>query len=402
MNSSVRATSGVCERSTLLKGRTIIIQQRGLSRCLKRQLTPHQTPHTGSSAIRLRPRAASRISTGASSSPSASESEHEMQNPATFFPDTNWPAQKAPPKASLVPLNQAQHAGELTLNVVEFIHWLAFPLGFYVAHYIFVEAPVLATYLNGDTSRVFFLMLGLMCQVMGGICGIQMHMYEGWQVTPFRNLLELPPTAKEPLPPTPAEVDETRVINYNNAWLRAVAYHILFTFQTLGLSFFSLGVFGYTPEMKALLGMSVAVALVWRRKPQLSEAEPKWLWRFFCERTVNGVTYPIMPLSVWLFVMFMANTLVNLWAYKEFFGPDIAAVWPPSLLPWLAPLKSEWWAVLAPLIVAAGGFIEGYFVETSFDQRMHGLAVIIMLMGVGLHYPMYWHMVQSASAMVGV
>jgi hypothetical protein len=338
-------------------------------------------------------------STGAfSDRPSGLSSDDNMKDPAIFFPNTDWPVERALPKTSLEAIDQARHAGELTLNVVEFIHWLAFPLGFYVASFIFTNAPAIATYVDDDTSRVFFIMLGLLTQVMGGVTGIHMHMYEGWQVTPFRNLLALPPVPGHETDPTPPEVDETRVSHYNNAWLRAVAYHLLFTFQTVGLGFFSLGVFGYTPAMEALLVLSVAVALVWRRKPQLSEAEPKWLWRVFCERTVNGVKYPIMPLSTWLFVVFMINTMVNLLAYKEFFGPVIEEVWPPSWLPWLAPLKSEWWGVLPPLVVAAGGFIEGYFAESTFDQRVHGLAVVVMLLGVGVHYPVYWHMVQIASA----
>lgn len=52
-------------------------------------------------------------------------------------------------------------------------------------------------------------------------------------------------------------------------------------------------------------------------------------------------------------------------------------------------LESEWWVVVPPLVVGAGGFIEGYFAESTFDRWVHGLAVVVVLTGVVLHFPLY-------------
>lgn len=90
---------------------------------------------------------------------------------AMFPPDATWSTQKAPPKDSLasLPTPQNHTAVAWKLNVIELIHWLSFPLGFYVAHYLFVNSEVLAKMaLGGDMSRVFFIILGLLCQVFGG------------------------------------------------------------------------------------------------------------------------------------------------------------------------------------------------------------------------------------------
>lgn len=66
-------------------------------------------------------------------------------------------------------------------------------------------------------------------------------------MAPFRNPLALPDA------PTPTEVAQLRVPDYNNAWLRAVAYQMLFTFQAFGLSCFSLASFGFQPWTIALV-----------------------------------------------------------------------------------------------------------------------------------------------------
>ncbi|CAN0403471.1 unnamed protein product, partial [Scytosiphon promiscuus] len=46
------------------------------------------------------------------------------------------------------------------------------------------------------------------------------HMYEGWQIAPYRNPLQSSPAGQR----VPVE-------EYNNAWLRSVAYQTLVTFQ---------------------------------------------------------------------------------------------------------------------------------------------------------------------------
>ncbi|KAG2424865.1 hypothetical protein HXX76_014025 [Chlamydomonas incerta] len=222
----------------------------------------------------------------------------------------------------------------------------------------------------------------------GGISGNMMHEYEGWQVAPFRNPLALPGGAPGDPPPPPADVDQTRVPRYNNAWLRAVAYQMLFTFQTFGLGCFTTAVFGINAWTSALLLGSVAVALLGPHEPRLA-----------LTASVDGQDRPILPLSVSLTAVFALNVVVNLVAYAVFFTPSIRAAWPPMLLPWLGDLiPADSWLLyavplLAPLCVAAGGAVEGYFAESRFNQWWHFAAFVILLLGLGLHGVLYWHLV---------
>ena len=59
------------------------------------------------------------------------------------------------------------------------------------------------------------------------------------QVAPFRNPLALP------VKPASTDVDQLRTPDYNNAWLRACSYQLLFSFQAFGLSCFTLAAFGF-------------------------------------------------------------------------------------------------------------------------------------------------------------
>lgn len=51
---------------------------------------------------------------------------------------------------------------------------------------------------------MFWLQLGLICQVFGGgFSGRLMHVYEGWLISPLRNLLAPRAEAPAPAPPMP-------------------------------------------------------------------------------------------------------------------------------------------------------------------------------------------------------
>ena len=98
-----------------------------------------------------------------------------LELPGLIYPPLPWAFQKAAPKTSLNP-TLARSARPLVLNLIELIHWASLPLGFYVLAYIFVHAEVIATHVEGDLLRVFWLQLGIACQVFGGgISGILMH-----------------------------------------------------------------------------------------------------------------------------------------------------------------------------------------------------------------------------------
>jgi hypothetical protein len=148
-------------------------------------------------------------------------------------------------------------------------------------------------------------------------------------VAPFRNPLALPDQ------PTGNEIAQERVRNYNNAWLRSVAYRYLFGFQTLGLGLFSAAVLNNRVSWAAV-GLGVAVALLGPHEPRLT-----------LTRTIDGEKRPVLPLSWSLFLVFLANAVLNLYLNYTFFGPAIAAHWPPAsgALAWLGrllPASGEW------------------------------------------------------------
>ncbi|KAG2491306.1 hypothetical protein HYH03_010312 [Edaphochlamys debaryana] len=296
-----------------------------------------------------------------------------MSAPTTIFPETYFSTQKAPPKQSLVDIGQAGNASAPILNAIEAIHWISFPAGFWVVHYIFVHADKIAPYVGGDPTRVFFLMLGLLSQVFGGgISGNMMHLYEGWQVAPFRNPLALP---EAPVPP--GDVEQLRVPSYNNAWLRSVAYQMLFTFQTLGLGLFTVAAFGTSGWPPLLLAGSVAVALLGPHK-----GRPDF--------KVNGE--PVLPLSWSLLLVFAVNVVANLVGYRVLFGDALAAL---PALGFIPQALAPWVPLLAPLAVAAGGAVEGAVAESTFNQWWHFIAFVILLAGLGLHGVLYWLLVSA-------
>lgn len=298
-------------------------------------------------------------------------SDENLGFPTLIFPELAWGWDKAPPKASLaaLPTPQTASAAAWKLNLIEAIHWASFPLGFAVVHFMFVHSAAIAPAVGGDPTRVFFLLLGLLSQIFGGgISGNAMHMYEGWQVTPFRNPLALPAA------PTAGELDQIRVPEYNNAWLRAVAYQMLFTFQTLGLGLFTLGAFGAKPWTVALVGGSMAVALLGPHTPR-----PAF------NLTVDGQPRPILPLSWSLLAVFAVNVVFNFAGYHAVFGPTFAAWLGPTMGP-LAP----WAPLLAPSCVAAGGAIEGAVAESTFNQWWHFGAFAVLMAGLAMHGGLYW------------
>ena len=66
-------------------------------------------------------------------------------------------------------------------------------------------------------------------------------------MAPFRNPLALPDKPKS------KDVDQLRTPDYNNAWLRACSYQMLFSFQAFGLSCFTLAAFGFRTWTIALV-----------------------------------------------------------------------------------------------------------------------------------------------------
>jgi hypothetical protein len=205
----------------------------------------------------------------------------------------------------------------------------------------------------------------------GGISGNLMHQYEGWQVAPFRN----------PLKPHNGEAEP----EYNNAWLRAVAYQMLFSFQTLGVIFVTLGNYGVNKYTTAL---TVATGLVMTLGPQLPHCTTIFPRIPILGKAITKITQgrPIFPLSIWLFLAFLVNSFAATAAYMKMFGK---IDWATSSVPVLAHIPSRLLSVIPFLLVASGGIFEGVVAESSFNQLHHLFAFVLLDLGLALHIPYY-------------
>jgi hypothetical protein len=256
-----------------------------------------------------------------------------------YYPKPGWEWQKPEPKNYLVEHDLAKYAHAWILNLVEFVHWLPFVPTFILSFIIFQHSSTLHSLLGTD-MQVFLLLLSPLVQTFGGLMGITMHEYEGWQVAFFQNPLDT----------------DFNIKNCNNEWLREVAYKLLFFLQGAGLLAFSLGVFGIN---KITLPFAIISGIVAFIGPQ----NPKATFYF------NG--QPVFPLSISILVVFIINALVNFFAYFYLFDTALTAANLPIVL-----------AGLAPMLLMLGGMIEGVIAESTFNQWWHFTAVIFLNLGM--------------------
>ena len=276
--------------------------------------------------------------------------------------DPAWGWDKAAPKKSLsdpailgpdLPPDQSWSAKPWELNMVELVHWLPVIPAVLMARTVFVHSDAWNLWLGGSLDRTLLLLLSPMVAFFGGLPGIMMHTYEGWQVAPFKNPL--------------CDVQLDMKV-YNNEWLRIVAYQFIFVMQYIGLQTFSLGVFGPDAFGGSLLPLSIAGALI----AYLGNQQPKATFDLFGHST--------FPLSWYTIVPFLLSTLLNLGAFyvlgTHVFGDDAV---------WLLVVKS----LAAPLLIGAGGAIEGLLAETRFNQWIHFFAVVLFNAGFWVQLYLY-------------
>lgn len=100
------------------------------------------------------------------------------------FPEVAWGWNKAPPKSSLSTLTppKAWSANAATLNLVEFVHWAPI-IPAVLASFVALKRSkdLLPKLLEGDVSLLLLIITPIV-QFFGGLPGIMMHTYEGWQV----------------------------------------------------------------------------------------------------------------------------------------------------------------------------------------------------------------------------
>jgi hypothetical protein len=269
-----------------------------------------------------------------------------------FPSNPSWGWNKASPKTSLYTIGMAYTANAFMLNLVELVHWTPIIPAFYMAQSVLENSAVWTTYFENDEQRTLLFLLSPVIAFFGGLPGIMMHTYEGWQVAPFDT----------PLPNTNVIVSDK-----NNQWLRIVAYFFIFNMQYIGLQMFSYAVLGPSYFFGYLKWLSMMGFFIGYLGNQDSKATFYFKWG----NTAGGSTFPLAWTTL---IPFMFAASLNMYAFLKL-GRD---VFPGQILHSLAP----------PLLIASGGVIEGLFAETVFDQSIHAFAVILFNTGFWLELNM--------------
>jgi len=275
-----------------------------------------------------------------------------------FPSNPSWGWNKAPPKKSLYDINMAHTANVFMLNLVELVHWTPIIPAFLMAQSILNNSDKWTSYFNNDRERTLLFLLSPIIAFFGGLPGIMMHTYEGWQVAPFDN-------------PLRGELENTNVVvsDKNNQWLRIVAYFFIFNMQYIGLQAFSYAILGPTYfygyfKFLSFLGFFIGY---------LGNQDYKATFNFRWRKTAGGSTFPLAWTTL---IPFIVSASLNIYAFS-----DLGVLVFPgkfSLFHSLAP----------PILIALGGAIEGLFAETVFDQKIHAFAVILFNMGFWLQLNM--------------
>jgi hypothetical protein len=278
---------------------------------------------------------------------------------STGFPSNpSWGWNKAEPKTSLYDIGMAHTANAFMLNLVELVHWAPIIPAFLMAQSILNNIDKWTNYFNNDKQRTLLFLLSPIIAFFGGLPGIMMHTYEGWQVAPFDS-------------PLRGDSENTNVVvsDKNNQWLRIVAYFFIFNMQYIGLQSFSYAILGPTFFGGCLKFLSVMGFLIGYLGNQDSKATFNFKWK----QTAGGSTFPLAWTTL---VPFIMSASLNMFAFSNLGS----LVYPGKFTVFnsLAP----------PLLIALGGAIEGLFAETVFDQKIHALAVILFNAGFWLELNM--------------
>ena len=275
-----------------------------------------------------------------------------------FPSNPSWGWNKPAPKTSLNDINMAHTADVFMLNLVELVHWTPIIPAFLMAQSVLKNSDNWTNYFHGDQQRTLLFLLSPIIAFFGGLPGIMMHTYEGWQVAPFDS-------------PLRGKLQNTNVVvsDKNNQWLRIVAYFFIFNMQYVGLQSFSYAVLGPSYFYGCLKFLSVIGFFTGYLGNQDYKATFNFKWR----QTAGGSTFPLAWTTL---VPFMLAASLNMYAFS-----DLGRLVFPgkfTVVHSLAP----------PILIALGGAIEGLFAETIFDQKIHAFAVILFNMGFWLELNM--------------
>ena len=275
-----------------------------------------------------------------------------------FPSNPSWGWNKAAPKMSLYPIGMDHTANAFMLNLVELVHWAPLIPAFLMAQSVLANNAQWTAYFDNDQQRTLLFLLSPIIAFFGGLPGIMMHTYEGWQVAPFDS-------------PLRGELENTNVVvsDKNNQWLRFVAYFFIFNMQYIGLQLFSYAVlgpsyfYGYLPFL-SVLGFFIGY---------LGNQDYKATFNFKWGQTAGGSTFPLAWTTL---VPFMLSASLNMYAFSY-----IGTLVYPGYFRVI-------YSLTPPVLIALGGAIEGLFAETIFDQKIHAFAVILFNAGFWLELNM--------------
>ena len=275
-----------------------------------------------------------------------------------FPSNPSWGWNKAAPKTSLYNIGMAHTANTFMLNLVELVHWTPIIPAFLMAQSILNNSDKWTSYFDNDNQRTLLFLLSPIVAFFGGLPGIMMHTYEGWQVAPFDS-------------PLRGELENTNVVvsDKNNQWLRIVAYFFIFNMQYIGLQAFSYAILGPTYFYGCLQFLSVMGFLM----SYLGNQDCKATFNFKWGNTSGGSTFPLAWTTLIPFIMAAS---LNIYAFSNL-G---VLVFPGRF--------TVFHSLAPPVLIALGGAIEGLFAETIFDQKIHAFAVILFNAGFWLELNM--------------
>lgn len=270
----------------------------------------------------------------------------------------SWGWNKAAPKKSLYDINMAHTASQSMLNFVELVHWAPIIPAFLMAQSIINYYDDWTQYFDNDNHRTLLFLLSPIIAFFGGLPGIMMHTYEGWQVAPFEN-------------PLRGKEENTNVVvpEKNNQWLRIVAYFFIFNMQYIGLQSFSYAILG--PH--SFNGWMIPLSILGFLFGYLGDQQYKATFDFKFRDTAGGSTFPLAWTTL---IPFILSASLNLYAFN-----NLGQLVYPGRLHYINSLAP-------PVLIALGGAIEGLFAETIFDQKIHAFAVILFNSGFWLQLHM--------------
>jgi len=273
-----------------------------------------------------------------------------------FNPSWGW--NKAEPKKSLSEIGMAHTANTFMLNLIEIVHWAPIIPAFLMAQSVLHNSEKWTGYFDNDQNRTLLFLLSPVIAFFGGLPGIMMHTYEGWQVAPFDS-------------PLRGDSEDTNVVvsDKNNQWLRIVAYFLIFNMQYIGLQAFSYAVLGPSYFYGCLPFLSVTGFLVGYLGNQDDKATFYFKWR----DTEGGSTFPLAWTTL---VPFMLSASLNLYAFS-----NLGLLVYPGRFTIISSLTP-------PILIALGGVVEGLFAETVFDQKLHLFSFAMINVGFWLELNM--------------